>query len=210
MNFLDQAVTDYLRRMVDRYDDPVLNEMEKLAEDRGFPIVGRTVGAALEILARSVGARRVIELGSGYGYSGLWFSRAVGHGGEVILTDGDPENAKQAETFLSRAGLWERCQFIVGDAVESLESTDGEFDVVYCDIDKHGYPQAFAAARHRVRVGGLYLADNALWSGRVAAGDNDELTSAIRRHNEQIYDDPDYLAFIVPLRDGVIAALRVS
>lgn len=210
MNFLEQTVADYLRRMVDRYDDPVLIEMEKLAEEKGFPIVGRTVGAALEVLARSVGAKRVIELGSGYGFSGLWFARAVGDKGEVILTDGDAENAKQAEDFLSRAGLWDRCQFIVGDAVEGLQSTQGDFDVVYCDIDKHGYPQAFAAARSRIRVGGLYLADNVLWSGRVAAGDTDELTSAIRRHNDDIYEDKDFRPFILPIRDGVMVALRVA
>lgn len=210
MNFLDQAVTDYLRRMVDRYDDPVLNEMEKLAEERGFPIVGRTVGAALEVLARSIGAQRVMELGSGYGYSGLWFARAVGSKGKVILTDGDAENAKQAEDFLTRAGVWDRCEFMVGDAVTSLSSTKGEFDVVYCDIDKGGYPEAFAAARTRIRVGGLYLADNVLWSGRVASDDDDELTQAIRRHNEDIYNDKDYRPFILPIRDGVIVALRVS
>lgn len=210
MNFLDQTVADYLRRMVDRYDEPVVIEMEQLAEKRGFPIVGRTVGAALEVLARAVGAKRVFELGSGYGYSGLWFARAVGDGGQVVLTDGDAENAKQAETFLSRAGMWHRCEFRVGEAVSSLESSEGFFDIVYCDIDKGDYPRAFSAARDRIRIGGLYMADNALWSGRVAAGDGDEWTNAIRKHNADIYADGDYLPFILPIRDGVMVALRVS
>lgn len=209
MNFLDQGVSDYLRRLAERSGDAVVAEMEARAEERGFPIVGRTVGSALEVFARSVGARRVFELGSGYGYSGYWFARAVGEGGEVVLTDADEANVELARGYLTRAGLWDRCRFLVGDAVSSLEQAEGEFDVVYCDIDKGDYPQAFAAARARIRVGGLYLCDNVLWSGRVAREDGDAWTQAIREHNEAVFSDPDYRATIVPLRDGVVVALRV-
>lgn len=184
--------------------------MEKVAEEKGFPIVGRVVGATLELLARAISARRVFEMGSGYGFSAYWFARAVGGEGEVILTDGDPKNAEQAESYLSRAGLWDRCRFEVGDAVQTLEKTKGEFDIIYCDIDKGDYPKAFEAAKSRVRVGGLYLCDNVLWSGRVAADDDDEWTNAIRKQNEAIYADPDFLPSIIPTRDGVIAALRTN
>lgn len=210
MNFLDQTVSDYLRRRSDIHDDPILIEMEEVAERNGFPIVGRVVGAALEILTRSIGSKRVFEMGSGYGFSGYWFARAVGEKGEVHLTDGDPENAKKAEDYLMRAGLWDRCKFTVGDAIESLESTDGEFDVIYCDIDKGDYPRAFATSRARIRVGGLYLCDNVLWSGRVAHDDDDAWTTAIREHNEAINRDDGYLSTIIPVRDGVMVALRVA
>ena len=221
MDFIDEAVSAYMRKLCDRFDDPVLAEMEALAEEREFPIVGRVVGSTLELLARSVGARRVFEMGSGFGYSAYWFSRAVGAGGpdgqdgpggsrgEVFLTDTDAENARQAEAFLSRAGLWGPCRFIVDDAMRALEATDGEFDIVYCDVDKEGYPAAWATARNRIRVGGLYLCDNVLWSGRVARDDDDPKTKAIREQNEAIYADPDYTPAIVPTRDGVMVALRV-
>ena len=222
MEFIDEAVSAYMRKLCDRFDEPVLAEMEALAEERKFPIVGRVVGSTLELLARSVGARRVFEMGSGFGFSAYWFSRAVGagapggaggsggSGGEVFLTDTDAENARQAEVFLSRAGLWGPCRFIVDDAMRALEATEGQFDVVYCDVDKEGYPAAWAAARNRVRVGGLYLCDNVLWSGRVAREeDDDPKTKAIREHNEAIYADPDYTPAIVPTRDGVMVALRI-
>src|SRR6266571_14837 len=160
-----------MRTLCDRFDEPVLQEMEALAEERHFPIVGRVVGSALELLARSVGARRVFEMGSGYGFSAYWFSRAVGPNGEVILTDTDPGNARQAEEYLTRAGLWGPCRFIVDDAIRGLQATEGVFDVVYNDVDKVGYPAAWEAARGRVRPGGLYLCDNVLWSGRVARED---------------------------------------
>src|ERR1700693_1735086 len=88
-----------------RYDDPVLLEMEAEAKSRSFPIVGRNVGVTLEVLARAAGARRVIEVGSGFGYSGYWHARAVGESGELHLTDGDPKNEGRALAYLGRAGL---------------------------------------------------------------------------------------------------------
>lgn len=210
MNYIDAEVAAYMRKLTDRFDEPVLLEMERRAQDNKFPIVGRVVGATLEMLARSIGARRVFEMGSGYGFSGLWFARAVGEGGEVVLTDGNPDNADLAEDYLSRTGLWDRCRFLVGDAVESIQAEEGDFDVVYCDIDKVDYPRAFQEAKKRLRKGGLYLCDNVLWSGRVARhDDDDESTPSIRAHNEAIYADPDFLPSIIPTRDGVMAALKL-
>lgn len=212
MDFIDADVAYYLRRLTDRFDEQVLQDMEALAEERGFPIVGRVVGSTIALLARAIGARRVFEMGSGYGFSAYWFAQAVGGGGEVTLTDTDPENAKQAEGFLTRADLWSRCRFLVGDAVAALREAPGEFDIVYCDIDKQGYPDAWELARQKVRVGGLYICDNVLWSGRVArvSDDDTDATRAIRRHNELIAADPAFDSAIVPTRDGVMVALRRS
>src|SRR5687767_14056746 len=193
----DERIETYTKSLLARHDEGVLLEMESEAEANNFPIVGRMVGVTLEILARGIGAKRVFELGSGYGYSAYWFARAVEAEGHVWLTDGDAVNAKRAENYLSRAGLWGRCTFIVGDAVTSFGSVDGDFDVVYCDIDKHGHPDAWRAARERVRVGGLYICDNTLWSGRVTEEKvSDDVhpgwTEAIREHNTMIADDKRY------------------
>jgi caffeoyl-CoA O-methyltransferase len=211
MNFLEAEVADYLRKLCDRYDDPVLHEMEELGAEENFPIVGRVVGAALEMLARSIGASRVFELGSGFGFSAYWFARAVGPVGQVFLTDNDPKNTELSRQFLGRAGLGKRCTYLTGDAITSLESTEGQFDVIYCDIDKQGYPGAFRASRERLRVGGLFLCDNVLWSGKVAQPDNqDPETAAIRRLNEIVYADPSFSPTIIPIRDGVLAALKIE
>jgi caffeoyl-CoA O-methyltransferase len=215
VDIVNPDVERYMRTLQARHDEPVLLEMEKEAEERDFPIVNRLVGVTLELLARGIGARRVFELGSGYGYSAYWFSRAVGPDGEVHLTDGDPENEKKALDYLGRAGLDGPIQFHVGEAVASLGRTDGEFDIVYCDIDKGDYPKAWEAARERIRTGGLYLCDNVLWSGRVAQeapGDDTrpEWTEAIREHNRMIAEDERFLSSIVPTRDGVMVAMRLS
>ena len=210
MDIVDPRIEAYMRSRLGRFDEPVLLEMEAEAERLDFPIVGRNVGVTLEILARSVGARRILELGSGFGYSGYWHARAVGSGGELHLTDGDPENARKAEAYLTRAGLWDRVTFHVGDAVTSMNALDGEFDVVYDDIDKDGYPDAWRAARERVRVGGLYVCDNVLWSGRVLDAEPDGLTPSILEHNRLIAEDERYVSTIVPTRDGVVVAIRIA
>jgi predicted O-methyltransferase YrrM len=210
MNIVDPDIEAYMRSRSVRFDEPVLLEMEAEAAERAFPIVGRSVGITLEVLARSVGARRMIELGSGFGYSGYWHARAVGADGELHLTDGDPENERKARSYLSRAGLWEPVTYHVGDAVSSLNALDGEFDVVYDDIDKDGYPDAWRAARERIRVGGLYVCDNVLWSGRVLDDQPDERTQSILEHNALIAEDERYVSTIVPTRDGVMVAIRTA
>jgi predicted O-methyltransferase YrrM len=188
--------------------------MEALAEDNGFPIVGRNVGVTLEVLARSVGAARIMELGSGYGYSAYWHARAVGSDGEVHLTDGDPENEIKAADYLKRAGLADRIRFHIGDALTEFSRLDGEFDVVFNDVDKDGYPVAWRAASDRIRRGGLYVCDNVLWYGRVAVEDPDDArphyTDAILEHNRLIAEDERYVSTIVPTRDGVMVAVRIA
>lgn len=211
MNLLPEDVAAYMRSLADLFDDPVLQEMEALAAEQEFPIVERLVGATLEMLARSVNAQWIFELGSGFGYSAWWFARAVGPEGKVTLTDGEPRNAVLAKNFLKRSGLDDRCEFFTVDAITALVAIGGEYDIVYCDIDKTEYPAAFAAAAERVRVGGLYICDNVLWSGKVADEDNDEAeTEAIRLHNEMVYSDPRFLPTINPTRDGLMVALRIS
>jgi predicted O-methyltransferase YrrM len=210
MDIVDPRIEAYMAERLARFDEPVLLEMEEEGERRNFPIVGRNVGVTLEVLARSVEARRVVELGSGFGYSAYWFARAVGAGGEVHCTDGDPANAEAGEKYLTRAGLWDRVTYHVGDAVESLESIQGEFDVVYDDIDKEGYPAAWLAGRDRLRVGGLYICDNVLWSGRIFDEEPDERTAAILEHNRLIAEDERFVSTIVPTRDGVMVAVRIT
>src|SRR4051812_39469493 len=213
--WMDDAVEDYLTALAEvEHDDPLLDEMEAYAREHGFPIVGRATGRYLELAARAVGARRVMELGSGYGYSAYWFARAVGPGGQVVCTDGDPANAERAERYLTAAGVWDRVRYRVGDALEGFAAEEGEFDVVYDDVDKLGYPDCWRAARGRVRLGGLYLCDNVIWSGHVATGTDREglegWTAAIVEHNRLVAEDPAYVASIVPIRDGVMTALRVG
>ncbi|MGI9146907.1 MAG: O-methyltransferase [Chloroflexota bacterium] len=208
---VDERAERYMRQLSVRHDEPVLLEMEQLGQERNFPIIDRLVGELVEVLALSIGATNVFEMGSGYGYSAYWFTRAVGPSGRVICTDSDPANRDLAEQFLSRVERWDRIDYQVGIAQDVLARTPGDFDIVYNDIDKHDYPQAWHLARERVRPGGLYICDNVLWSGRVTEpGNQTPSTQAIHRHNQVVYDDPQFDVCLVPTRDGVLVARKRS
>lgn len=203
-----EAVEAYLDRMTPARTG-VLAEMEAHGKERGFPFIGPHVGRLLRLLAQSVGAKRVFECGSGYGYSAMWFAEAVGADGEVYLTDGDAANLESAREYLGRAGYADRCRFLLGDAVTHLDATPGPFDVVLVDIDKEGYPGSLEHTVGKLRPGGLLITDNVLWSGRVA--DDSECaadTEAIREYNRMLYSHPALDTVILPLRDGVAVARK--
>lgn len=202
------ALDAYIRELLPARE-PVLAEMEAFAAEHEVPIVGPAVGTLLQILTRSIGADRVFELGSAIGYSTAFFAQALGRGGQVFYTDGDPANAERARGYLERMDLLERVTLRVGDAVAALEATTGYFDVIFIDVDKEGYPRALQAAVPRVRRGGYLLADNVLWSGKVVDPQaKDAATEGIRQFNRLLFSLQEFRTVIVPLRDGVAIARR--
>lgn len=208
--YLRDDVATWLRELANVPEDPILDEMHALAAERRFPIVGPEVGRLLAQQAYLLGARRIFEMGSGFGYSTLWFARAVGPEGRVWHTDGDPENTKMAKDFLTRAGVAERVTFATGNALELLAAEAGSFDIVFCDVDKHQYPDAYEVFRQRVRLGGAVLIDNLVWSGRVAAGQKDEDSAGVREYIARMWSDQCYLSSLLPVRDGVGLSVRVA
>ena len=203
MDLVHPDIDGYLNRRA-ALDDPILNEMEGLAAQRGFPIVGPQVGRLLTTLVRATGARQVLELGSGFGYSAWWFANAVGSEGRVVLTEGSQANADLALDFLTRAGLGDRVEIRVGDALELARDDDGPFDIVFNDIDKQDYPRALPLALERLRPGGLFVSDNMLWQGRVLDDSApDAATRGVLDLTRALHAEPALETTIVPLRDGV-------
>jgi len=192
--------------------DRVLSEMERYARVHGVPIIGPACGRLLYQLARLVRAQRVFEMGSAIGYSTIWLARAVGARGTVFYTDGDPSNAERAKRYFARAGVLGRVCILIGDALQLLGSTDGKFDLIFNDVSKVQYPKVFRLAVSRVRIGGLLITDNVLWSGRVAqrSSPRDAETRAIQKFNRLIYRSPKLFTTIIPLRDGFAVCERVQ
>lgn len=209
---VNPAIEAYMRTLLTHSDHPVLAEMEEFAQLRNFPIVNRLTGIFLETQAKMINAKRIFEFGSGYGYSAYWFARAVGADGRVICSDANASNRARAEKYLTAADVWQRIEFCVGLAQDVFAQTDGIFDICYNDVDKGDYPEIWWMAKQRIRSGGLYIADNVLWHGRVALKGSQETvsgsTEAIMEHNRLIFNDPDFDAFINPTRDGVIVARK--
>jgi caffeoyl-CoA O-methyltransferase len=178
--------------------DPLLQELEKMAREKNFPAVGPQVGKLLEILARSIKAKRIMELGSGFGYSGLWFARALPEDGYLLLSDFQEKNRQLATEHFRRAGKGHMMEFRVGDALALLKE------------DKEFYPQVIEPAYSLLRPGGFFITDNTLWHGRVIQQDPDQVTAKVREFNTRLKAHRGFLTIQLPLRDGVSVSIKLE
>jgi predicted O-methyltransferase YrrM len=204
------AVEQYMYELLPE-SDPVLREMEQEATRRRIPIVGPAVGRIFYLLARAKGAKTVFEMGSAIGYSTIWWARGLGEGGRVVYTDGDQKNAEQARRYFERAGVANRIQIKVGDALEILsEEKPSSQEIIFNDVDKEDYPRVFRLAVPRLASCGLFVSDNVLWGGRVAEQKSpDESTRAIQEFNRLLYGSKELFPTILPIRDGLAVVLKV-
>jgi len=200
-------VEDYLYDMLPPRDE-VLTEMEADAAKNDHAIVGPAVARVLYQLAVISGAKKVFEMGSAIGYSTVWWARAVGDGGKVIYTDGDPKNADKARRYFDRAGVSQRIVVRVGDALEILSEEKENYDIVFNDVDKIDYPRVPRLAVPRMKSGGLFITDNVLWSGKVSKPNPDAQTKAILEFNRLIYESKDLFTTVLPIRDGVAVCVK--
>jgi predicted O-methyltransferase YrrM len=191
--------------------DAILTEMERLAKRENIPIIGPACGRLLALVVQLTGANRIFEMGSAIGYSALWMARAAGRGAKIHYTDSDPRNIARARAFLRRAGVSGRVEMHQGDALDLLRESKETFDLIFIDVDKDQYPAALKLALGKLRRGGLLVADNVLWYGRVAcpAKRGDRFTRGIQEFNRKIYADKNLFPVIVPLRDGVAISLKI-
>ena len=190
--------------------DRALKAMEDRARKHNFPIIGPLVGRALFLLARLTHARRILELGSGYGYSAYWFGKAVGAGGEIICTEGDAGNIALAKEYHHRGNIRSRITYLEGDALTSARKLKGSFDIILIDIDKHEYPQALKFAISRLRKGGLIITDNVLWSGKVLHAKPDAKTKGILDYTRTAYASKQLFTVILHIRDGVAVSMKTA
>ena len=185
--------------------------MEDLAARTDFPIIGPACGQLCYLLTRLAGARSVFELGSGFGYSTAWFARAVEEngGGEVHHSVWDEKLSARAREFLGAMGYGGTVRYHLGEAVEALRASEGDLDLIFLDIDKEGYPAAVPVIRDKLRAGGVLIADNVLWIGRIFdPADRAPATKAIREFTRLLAGDPEWISSVVPIRDGLLVAYR--
>ena len=191
--------------------DPHVIRMATYAKEHDINWLGFEAAHWIELLTRMIGGRRVFEFGSAAGFSTYFLARAVGSEGEVHGSEIVPDLiAAQAELFATHP-YRERITVHRGDGLEVLARLDGTFDLVFLDMDKPAYPAALRAAVERVRVGGLIVADNVLWSGRTALAPDptDANTTALREFNRMAHADERLRTGIIPAGDGLSVSLRV-
>src|SRR5690606_41856955 len=143
------------------------------------------------LLARAIGAKRVFELGSGFGYSALFFARAVGSDGHVHCTELSESNIVRGKEFLQNAGVAERVTYHQEEATAALRRVGGTYDIIYCDIDKDGYPETIDLVHAHLRPGGLFITDNVMWGGRILdQHDESASTRGILEFNRRLIAHP--------------------
>ena len=209
MDIVDPLIEEYLAHLAGS-PDPVEAEMRRTADERGgYPMVTPVTGQLLTQYALLVEARRIFEVGSGFGYSAFWFARALQPGGTVTLTDHDADNLERARANLSRAGLVDRCRFeAAGDGLEALARADAGLDLVFIDADKRDYPRALSLALPTLRRGGLVLAEGVLWGGSVARGEEDAQTRALREFLRLAYGSESLVTTLLPVADGLAVTMK--
>jgi predicted O-methyltransferase YrrM len=188
-----------------------VEKMEAYARQHDFPIIGPASGQMCYQVARLIEAKRIFEMGSGYGYSTLWFAKAVQEngGGTVYHVVWDDKLSQMARGHLDVLGYTDLIQYHVGEATEALHQTEGLFDLIFNDIDKHGYPASLPIIKEKLRPGGVLIIDNMIFHGAIFDDNNQSPSKkGVVEFTRLITTDPDWIVSLLPIRDGLIVAYK--
>ena len=194
-------------------EDELLGALREEADRTGLPptAISADAGRFLQVLLRSIGAKRVLEVGTLGGYSAIWMARALPPDGVVVTLEREERHATLARRYITRAGLASIVDVRQGRALDILPSLDGqEFDLVYLDADRAPMATYYEWAMRLVRVGGMIVAHNVLLGGRVAdnaSRSDDEDLRAVRAFNARVAGDHRATSILMPAYDGFIVAL---
>jgi predicted O-methyltransferase YrrM len=203
-------VNDQIEQYAQAHTTPVDPLFERLAaetrEKMTAPqmMVGLLEGRFLEFLVGLKGAKSVVELGTFTGWSSISMASGLPPGGRIVTCDVDPEAQAIARRYAEEAGVVDRIDYRLGPGMETLETLEGPFDLVFIDADKPNYVNYYEAVLPKLADDGLIVVDNVLWSGRVVdEADDDESTRAIREINEHIRNDERVVCVMLTVRDGM-------
>lgn len=198
--YLDQLLTQ---------SDPLLVEMEGYAAEHRVPIADREVARFVEITARISGARKALEIGMAIGYTVIHLARGMGENGRVVTIDPSDEMISAATGYLKRAGVLNQVEIERGKALEVMPNLEETFDLLFIDALKEEYSQYLDLGLPRLRTGGVVIVDNLLWGGKVAIGDTESSTVALRDFNPYFMNHPQLIAEVLAVGDGLGYAVKI-
>ena len=193
-------------------DEPLLAARANAAALGGTEPVLPAVGAALRFLACAVGARTAVEIGTGCGSSGIWLLRGMRPGSTLTSVDTEPEYHRMARKAFTQAGFAQnQCRLILGRALDVLPRlSDGTYDMVFCDADPRDYPDYLSAALRLLRTGGIVAFNNAVAGASGNAGDDDPDEALAFDLASQVKADERLVPVLLPLGEGLLAAVKRS
>ena len=208
----DQKLLEYASSRsvaVGRVGREVIEQTARRYPDLSRMQIDPLQGAFLALLVKLTGATRILEIGTFTGLSSLSMAQALPEGGTLVCCDLSEEFTSHASRAWEEAGVDDRITLLIGPALRTLEDLEGPFDMAFLDADKPNYPAYLERLTELVRPGGVIVADNTLWSGRVIdPGDQTQATEAIRRFNDLAAASPDLEVVVLPFADGVTLMRR--
>ena len=200
---VNPKLDEYIKTLIPEEDNIIL-EMERFAKEKDFPIIGRQGGRLLYLLTRLKNPQLIVEMGSGFGYSAYWFTKGLKKG-KVVLIDYQERNINLAREFFDRAGLLNKAEFRVGDAVD-IGQEYRNIDMLFLDLEKVRYMEAIKSLEKNLSPDGVVIADNVLFQGKVIFEPENKKAQILDQFNRYMFEN--YFSVILPIRDGILVAIR--
>ncbi len=214
MEFIDPGLLEYCENHTSGEDSLLLKITRETRAKVLMPrmISGHLQGKMLELFTKMINPKTILEIGTYTGYSGICMARGLSNEGKLITVDINDELETMVRGFFEESGLADQIDYRLGNALEIIPELPGPFDLVFIDADKFNYDKYFDLVIDKVSSGGIILADNVLWSGKILVEDGkkiDKDTQAILDFNAKIQVDPRVENVLLPIRDGVMMARKI-
>jgi len=210
MDFLAKEIEKYINRHTTG-ETSILNDLVRQSKaelEYTEMISGRQVGQLLKLLVRIGGYKRILEVGTFTGYSAIWMADALPDEGELITLEMNERYTEISNRFFTRPPYKYKIRQIMGPALNTIDSLEGEFDMIFIDADKMQYPDYFMKLKPKLKSGGILAIDNVLWGGSVIDPDDDK-SKSVDKLNKLICNDSVFEQVILPVRDGVMVAVKL-
>ncbi len=212
MEFIDPKLDKYVCEHTSAEPEVLkdLNRKTHLSVLQPRMLSGHFQGRVLSMLSHMIQPMNVLEIGTYTGYSALCFAEGLREGGKVTTIDVNEELEDLVCSFIVKAGMQDKVEYLVGDATMIIPDLKDEYDIVFIDADKKNYINYYQMVFDKVKKGGYIIADNVLWSGKVLQdeGKLDRETAIIMEYNKMVHDDPRVEEVLLPIRDGLMIARK--
>jgi caffeoyl-CoA O-methyltransferase len=213
MEFIDPNLLAYCEAHTSQ-EDPLLQKITRETQAKVLMprmLSGHLQGKMLELFTKMLNPQTILEIGTFTGYSGICLARGLKPGGKLITLDINDELEPMVRGFFEESGLADQIDYRLGNARDIIPNLDGPLDLVFIDADKFYYAEYFDLVIDKVRPGGIILADNVLWSGKILVEEGkkvDKDTQALLDFNQKVHQDSRVETIILPIRDGVLMARK--
>jgi len=206
MEFIDERLSDYCGRFSESESELLkeLNRETNLKVNQPRMLSGHLQGRLLSLLSKMQQPGLILEIGTYTGYSALCLAEGLKENGKLITIDPNEETNAFAKRYFNRSAFKDKIELMAGQAASVIPAITEPFDLVFIDADKRNYALYFDLVIDKVRSGGLIIADNVLWSGKVIENDLDKDTQAIHDFNKKVSEDTRVENLLLPVRDGLM------